>query len=62
MPRPSSSTHRRLGTGHIGPTPTQTLPARDAFRAVGRGLMGGLVGILIDVLWPARPEEDAGRH
>jgi hypothetical protein len=32
------------------------LPAWDAVRTVGRGLMGGLLGVLIDALWPNTPQ------
>ena len=52
MPRPKFHALRRLNPGHAQTQACGGLPPWDAVRALGRGLMGGLLGLLIDALWP----------
>jgi hypothetical protein len=52
MTRSKFNALRRLKPGQAQPQAYRGLPAWDAVRALGRGLMGGLLGVLIDALWP----------
>jgi hypothetical protein len=57
MPRPKFNAWRRLSPAQAQPQACGGLPTWDAVRTVGRGLMGGLLGLLIDALWPGPVKE-----
>lgn len=56
MHMPMFNASHRFSHGQHQAHACRGLPAWDAVRTVGRGLMGGLLGVLIDALWPSPPQ------
>ena len=69
MPKSSCSSlrycrqrRRRAAVARGNLTHTDRYPAVDLLKIISRGLLGGLLGVLIDALRPARLSSQSNKH